>query len=504
MSGRTSRAIKGTATSILQYVVYIALQPILAPLVLRMAGQEALGAYSIVMQIVGYGILLDLGFSVALGRYLAQTFGENESSLSFCEVFSIGRVFLLVTNSALALTIFAVAFWINRLMVASDSTILQARIALYLLAVWSLVRTPLALYNHGLMATQNMAAANIAATLGNTVRLLLSLGLVYAGMGLLGLVSGSILSELMTNLLQRYLFQRKFPSYHFRWRVRNKKLFTEMFLFGIKYFGVNLAAVLSLGSDSLVVGKLYGASMVSVFYTTKIPAFLLIQFIYRISDNAGPAANELFAAADFGALRTAYLRILRYSMLLAFPLAIGIVGFNQNAVSLWVGREQFAGDVMTLALAVFVLTQVASHTNAMIALVAGKIRGWATLAIVCSAVSLVLSYWMGKYLGMQWVMVAIAIMDVPIAAFLFQRALGSLRIQRTHLWHDVGLPCVLAAIPLFIFVTTVRRADYSQTSLGLTLNIALFMTVFVVGTIGIGLNASERKSLRTQCRLRFQ
>ncbi len=63
MSG-TSRAIKGAVTSFLQYGLQIVLQIALAPLVLRAAGQETLGAYVSLMQAIGYLALVDFGFTV--------------------------------------------------------------------------------------------------------------------------------------------------------------------------------------------------------------------------------------------------------------------------------------------------------------------------------------------------------------------------------------------------------------------------------------------------------
>ena len=68
----STRAASGLAASLLQYGLQIALQAILMPVVLRRAGQEALGVYAVVLQIVGYLALTDLGFGAATSRSLAQ------------------------------------------------------------------------------------------------------------------------------------------------------------------------------------------------------------------------------------------------------------------------------------------------------------------------------------------------------------------------------------------------------------------------------------------------
>ena len=80
---RTSRALKGTLTSFLQYGLQIVLQAALVPLVLHIAGRETLGAYAILMQAIGYLALADLGFSVATNRFLAQAYGHDDGGLRF-------------------------------------------------------------------------------------------------------------------------------------------------------------------------------------------------------------------------------------------------------------------------------------------------------------------------------------------------------------------------------------------------------------------------------------
>ncbi|MBI5890591.1 MAG: oligosaccharide flippase family protein [Nitrosomonadales bacterium] len=501
MTSRTSKAFRGTVASLMQYAIFIILQVILTPLILKIAGQEVLGAYSIIMQIVGYGILLDLGFSVALSRFLSQTYGLSDQGSRFSEVFTIGRVFLLITNLSLAALIVLVALNIGDLIVASESILDQAQLALYFLAAWTVIRTPLALYNHGLMATQNMAAANIIAIAGNMSRLTLSLLLVYTGFGLVGLIAANILSEAVSFAMQMKHFRKKYPNYVFGWKVTDNKLFREMFSFGVKYWGVNLAGVLFLGSDSIIVGNLYSASAASVFYTTKIPAFLLFQFIFRLSDNVAPATNELVAQGNFVAVRSAYLKILRYSLLLAMPLAIGIIGFNETVITVWVGAAQYAGDIMSLAIAVFVLTQVVNHINAMITLAAGDMRRWATVSVLTSLMSLALSYWLGKVLGMQWVMVAIALMDIPNAIFLFKRSIAGLKLSVMRIWQEALVPVLWVCLPLCGLVVYLKATSSMHSLLSLVLYIMLFSMLWVACLLLVGLSRSEKEILRNKCQV---
>ena len=466
------------------------------PVILTIAGQEVLGAYSVVMQIIGYGLVLDFGLSVAISRFLSQSFCANDEGKKFTKIFNVGRYFTLVTNFLFFVLLMVLAFKTDAFVTGSNEIVADTRAALFTVSAWTLIRTPLMGYGHGLLASQNMATINIISLATSLGRLTLSLYFVYIGFGLLGLVLANILLEFISLFLQKYYFHKMHPNYDLQWRLPDVPLLKELFNFGIRYWGVNLASVLTVGSDSIIIGHLYGVAIVAIYYTTKIPTFLSIQVIYKISDNAGPGVNELLAQGNLKDLVSVYVKILRYSLLVAIPLAIGVVGFNEDIITLWVGSNQYAGSLMSLALASFVITQVVSHINAMITVAVGNMRNWVTLSVAVGIVTLIFAYTSGRLLGMQWVMVAIALMDIPPLIFLINRAFSSLNMQYIYVWHEAILPVILAAIPPFGCVVFVTMIDQVKNTTSLMVFIAVFATLWLLGLYNFGINKLERNKLK--------
>lgn len=498
MTTRTIKAVKGGITSLLQIGVLTILQIILAPAILKIAGQEVLGAYAIVMQIIGYGLILDFGLGVALSRYLSQSFSYSDNGAKFANIFNVGRYFILLTNGLLSIFIMVLAFNVNNLIAGSQAIIGDARTSLCFLSAWTIIKTPLVLYGYGLLATQNMATANIIGLLGTISRLALSFCFVFRGFGLIGLVLANVISEFIGLLLQKVCFDKLYPKLALQWRRPDMPMLRELFAFGLKYWGVNIAIVLTIGSDSIVIGQLYGAATAAVFYTTKIPSFLITQFIYKISDNAGPATNELVAQGNLAAVKSAYLRILRYSLLLAFPLAISIVGFNKSVITAWVGANQYGGSVMSLALACFVLTQVINHVNAMITLAVGNMHNWMALSVVTGLMTITLAYILGKFLGMQWVMVAIAMMDIPIFVFLTRRAFAGLDLSYARAWREAILPVLLVALPLLSWVGFVIATDQATSLVSTIICIFVFAILWLLCVNALGITKLEGNLIRSK------
>ena len=496
MTTKTKKAAKGIITDWVQYSVLIVLQLILMPLILNLAGSDILGAYSIIMQVIGYGLILDFGISVALNRYLSQTFRSNQNSTKFEKIFDVGRVFVLAINFFLFLFIIILAKNIEVLMIADPAIQEQSRICLFMFAFWTLLRSPLILYGNALIASQNMSIANNISLLSGLSRILVSIILIYLDFGLIGLVFANIFSELCGLLLKRYYFTQVCSEIDLRWRLPNAKLLSEVFKFGVTYWGVNIAIVLTSGSDSIVVGHLYGATAAGIFYTTKIPTFLVIQAIFKISDNSAPAINELQSAGKLEAIRSAYLKILRYSLILAVPMAIGVVSFNEGVVSAWVGKDQYAGNIMSLALALYVLTQVINHVNAIITVSAGRMKHWITISVATGVITILLAYFLARSYGFQWVMVSIAVMEVPTAVFLIYRSFNCMALDYGSVVRRVIFPVTLVAIPLTIWTYLTFLLGLYDAFSGLAFCIVIYILIWAFSSFIFGMDCIERAFLK--------
>ena len=491
MPTRTSRALKGSITGIIQSVLAILFQLILTPMILFYSGQEMLGGYAIIMQVIGYGILLDFGFSTAFTRYLCQAFNSHENKQRFSELLTAGRNVLFITNSLASLLLVIAALNIETIVRDSAAIQSQAQLALGFMAIWLVARTPLYIYNTALTATQDMATSNVIAVGVNLIRLLTALALTYWGFGLLGLIMSNILAELCQYAMQRAYFLKSYPIYPVRWGRGDTTLGKEMLRFGFGYWGVNLAVVLLLGSDNIIAGALYGAASASVFYSTKMFGSLVIQFISRIIDNIYPALNEMIGKNDHTAVRSAYLRMLRYILLLSIPAVLGIALFAGALVTLWVGEKQYAGPVMAVSLSLFVFVQILNHLHGIMTLAVGNLRHWPPVSIASGLLSVALGYSMGKVLGMQWILLGMTVAMLPIFALLTYRVVHTLEIKAAEVISNV-LPAVYACVPLLAVIWINELLVVTPTLLNVATTLTIYFLLWITGTWFLGINSIEK------------
>ena len=490
---RTRVAAKGTMANIVQFILQISLQVLLAPVILAVAGRETMGAYAALLQAIGYLILLDLGFSFTLNRYLPQAFGVDDGGEYFRAVMGTGRTFLLGVGVAFAAAAVALSFGIGPFLSLSPQVEEKARIAVLLLAGWGLIRFPLSVYGSALIGVQDLAFRHLLAAISNAIRLVASLILLYLGFDLVGLIVGNILGELADLVICRLRFRRLYPQRNPNWGIRNRKLFNEMLRFSFQAMLIMVAGRLIFFTDKLVIGALMGVVSVSIFYTTQLPAVLGSNFIWKFADNASPAINELYARKEWDRLRNAYLRLQRYTLLMAFPLLLGLVLLNQQIVTIWVGPENYAGLSVTIWLAAFAFIVSTSHVNYLIILATGRIRGYTIVNIVEGLTSLGLSIMLGKIWGLPGVALAVFLGHLLNLVYVQWKAQQELSLS----WGTCVSQCLgpAAAISLGSGLLLLSAHHlFPPTNLLILLGVtAAFLIIHALLTFFFGLFPPERK-----------
>ncbi|ACU90632.1 lipopolysaccharide biosynthesis protein [Desulfomicrobium baculatum] len=427
IKNRTERAVKGALVSFLQYGTQMVLQLFLAPLVLRIAGQETLGAYALLMQVLGYLAMLDLGISVSLNVFMARATGCDDSGKRLVAVLSTARTFLCISNALIASIIFLFSTRLGIFFSSTQQTVESIQYGMLILATWQALKSPWSVFGIGLSATQNLATSGVIGIIGNAGRLIFSLGFLFLGMGLAGLILGHVLAEALNFTLSSWQFRKTYPSLKPRWGISDRVLLKEMLSFGLQSMLINIAWRLVYLTDNIVVGYLFGAAAVSVYYSTQMPTTIAFNIVNRIHDNASPALNEISARGEARKLRDSFLKLHRYSLLFALPLAGGIYLLNQKFVTLWVGSGQYAGDTMTTALAAFVLLTTINHLSFIFFISSGRILLFGIIGVLEGLTNLGLSIWLGKIIGLEGVMLASVIANIPATAlvlYISMRRLG--------------------------------------------------------------------------------
>jgi O-antigen/teichoic acid export membrane protein len=494
---RIDRAAKGFLTSIVLYLMISLSQVLLAPFILRVAGTEVLGAYSFIMQILGIGVLLDLGLSVALSRFLAQSYVGGKLTDDFIQFLNIGTWLVFFTNALVGILLIVLGLYLEVFLEADQIIIMDAQLCIYILGVWYLVRTPFQIYIFATHATQNMSMSNFFLIVANIIRILFVVVLISYEFGLIGMVTGYLSSEFIGMLLHRIWFRGHFYQTQVKKVPIDKKKIKDLFSIGFKYWGVNLAQVLGFGTDSLIVGKLFGVKYIAMIYLTKMPAFLGIQIIYKISDNAAPAFNELFANNSTKHTYNTLCNIIKATAFFALPFSLGTIFFTDIVLDLWVGSDQYVGILYVVGLGCIVVTQSLNHVYSMAILASGNLKGWAMVTAMSGVITCVGAFILAKQFGFQWIIIPAALAQVLVCIWLFSRVCKIFSVKGIVFFTDSLVRPLKSSLFLIVpFAATNHFFTEINFAVAIFLMVMLFV-IWIFSTFYLGLNFEERARVIT-------
>lgn len=410
---RSDRAAKGYLAALVQYFTRIAVQIVLAPLILAVAGAETLGAYAAISQVLALLAILDVTGSWSLDRFLAQAVGRDDGGERFTTVFTTARTVLLITNCAYAILVVIGTFFVAGAFHLSPGVARQARYALYVIAVWAIVKTIFAAYGNASVANQDIAATNLISTLLNIGRSLASLLFVALGGGLFGLMLAGTVVEAGGSFLYRWRFRKLNPGFRASWGIPDKRLLREMLRFGGYTTVMSVGNRLFLSSGNMLAGFTNGAVAAGDFYSTQMPALTSYNLLYSFTESSTPAVHELYGRGEMAKVSNAFTRLLRLTLMMTFPLAIALVLFNKDLVTCWVGPKMYAGALLTNLMAVYVAVAAIQGLAMLFSYVAGWVRLLAVTSFLQGIANFGLGFYLGKSIGLAGIMLAIVLVMSP-------------------------------------------------------------------------------------------
>lgn len=420
--------LNGLVTQYLYQIVLMSLQFVVAPLLLKFNGTEALGGYASISQFIGYLTLLDLGFSTTLSRYLAQSINKEDQFYAFKNYFSIGRWYLCIVSVVIGLVIASLSFYLPQSLGLIGANLHDAKYAMLILAFWYGIRFYFTMFGIALFSSQNMKASNIAMTIGILIRFILTIAFIYKDWGITGIVLANVIGDFVTSLLQKIIFDRKYPSMDLSWHIYDKTSFKELFSFGLDTFLINISTRIILSSTTFVSGIVLGAAIASHYYSMVTPIILVFTFINMIMYNMIPKLNEMKANGEMDLFKETYLNLFKTKTTLLFAAFFGILLFHKYFIEIWVGKMQYEGFYFTFILALYLIVITISSFNENVLIVLGDIKWFAKFQIFGTIMGLLFTISGGYIWGLKGIVLGNLVALAPISIIVFVHLLQKINL----------------------------------------------------------------------------
>jgi O-antigen/teichoic acid export membrane protein len=349
-------------------VAEVAVAFILTPFIIAKLGAAAYGVWALMISVIGYMGLIDIGIRGSVGRYVNHYMALNDSR-ALDEVVGTASVVLTGLSVVALAGAFVIATYFQQLFPKTPPALLQdIQFALPLLAVGLWLSFISSILGNLLAAREAMYLTNQFALLTLALRTVAIVWALQAGHGIPALVLVTVATSALGVAIAWWAVRRVFAAQVPRLVRFSSSRLVEMWRFGVASFTARTAATLANDSAPIIGMWTLGPEAVAVYSV----AMTLTQYARRLIDQAGsvifPSVMKAGAIKDFDGLRALYLRYMNLSFAIGSLVFIGAMVFSHSFLGLWVGPDYQAGAAVVGILAFGYLMQgVASTAPLMLA-----------------------------------------------------------------------------------------------------------------------------------------
>lgn len=335
MASRTHNFIRGLGAGYLATAINIAYTAASVPLALHYLGKEQFGLWALAQQITGYLILLDLGVSSAVSRFIADRKDDVNGGgyggllLTGAIVFAIQG--LIITIVGLAFSFFAPAFFAVPDHLASDFTNV-------LIIITSLAGLSVALRTLGapLWAFQRMDASYGLGSLTLLTSFAALWGGFHLGWGIYSFAFAGIPAAILCPIITLLICWKSgfYPSAG-NWGRPNLLLFRKIFSFGQDVVWVAMGSQLVNASQIMILSRVLGLNAAATFAIGTKLLTMSQQLTGRIIESAAPGLTEMFVRGDTTRFNLRFSNIISVTAFLATVGAAALITGNTSFVSFW-------------------------------------------------------------------------------------------------------------------------------------------------------------------------
>lgn len=356
----------GIILSYFDLFLHIAIGILFLPFLLRMLGQQEYGLYSIAGSLAGYLLIMDLGISTSIVRYISKYRAANDkkSEENFLSIIFIlyGIISALIIITGFMFRNFLPGIFSGSL---SGSELIKLD-KIFLIMILSFAFTLFSQAFTGILkACERFVYINIANTARQIIRVLTLVVFLYLGYGIIAVVLIDTLCNIAYSAVNAlYIFYRL--KLKLRVHYVQKTLIIDIFRYSLLIFFVVIADEIYWKLDNIILGIMTNTAVVAVYavglnisfyYQRFSVAFIRVFFpkiVHMVENNA--SGREL---TDI------LIKTSRMQALIMWLFGSGFILFGRGFIRLWVG-DAYSGAyyiaiLVIIPLSVFLTQNMGIH-----------------------------------------------------------------------------------------------------------------------------------------------
>ena len=339
----------GVILSYVQMVSNVLVKFIYTPFLLRALGQNEYGLFSLVMSIVGYLAVLELGFGSTVTRYTVKynTEGDKQSLYKLYGTLSV--VYILMGVTALLICC-GLSYFSPQLFSATMTAeeISKLRLMIFLCGINLLFTFPLQISASVLVAYERFIfknGINLIRTFLQPIVLILMLYLVHIkSVGAIVIVT---LFNLLTYLAY-YIYSVKKLDFKFSLKNFEPKMINTLLTFSVWMFCIILFEQLQYNSGQFILGLFQGTDVIAVWGIALIFILNYRSLSTAITNVFLPSYITDTFKKDIVSIANTTYRMTRLQGFVLFAILANFILFGQVFIDIWAGPDYHEAYTVSL------------------------------------------------------------------------------------------------------------------------------------------------------------
>jgi O-antigen/teichoic acid export membrane protein len=463
LMSRTRKFLSGISYGYAYQVLVTVAGLWLTPFLLQRTGQHDYGLWLVGTQVMAYLMLLDFGVVALLPRDASIARGRSALSGNREELPTIlAETFRLVMWQMPLVIACALTLW---LLMPAEWEPLRAPLGLVFLAF--VVTFPLRVFQGALQGLQDLEFLGKTQICTWLLSIALTVALIFAGWGLYALSAGWILAQVSAALVGAFRVITRFPEAlpqslprlpRLAWPAARGRLISGF------WASINqIATVLLIGTDVVIIGKFLGPAAVVPYVCTGKLIMVLANQPQILMHSALPGLSELRGGGRHEHLSSVCASLTQAMLIASGAVVCVVLAVNKGFVSWWVGPEQYAGFLLTALVLLNMLLRHWSLTLGYVLFSFGRERRVAVTALFDGIVgvggTLLLTYKFGLIGAPLGSLLGLCVVSLPCNVAAVSRINGAsisslLRPLRSWLWRFSVVALLCGAFAQFVVTNT--------------------------------------------------
>lgn len=454
MTSKAKLLARSSVLRIAQTLAMIAIGFLMMPFLIRTLGEGLYGLWIVIASLVGTYYLLDMGFSQAITRYVAQYIHQNNPQAASRVINTALIIYACLGLLVFLASIIAAQYGAEQFMKGSQHIGL-AQVLLVIMGLSLALEFPAKSFPGIISAYLRYDIIAIIRLVKTIVDALLIYVFLSKGYGLITMALITLVTGVISTFFYVYYANRLFSQVEYKKSLIDLSTFKDVFHFSKWVFVFEVNSTVRDKMDIWFIAFYQGSAALTVYYVAVRLTEYSIQFLAQATGFTNPIFTEYYAKNETEKLRRAVCIFIKINLMLGSVFLVGFSLLGESFIRLWMGSEfsyhQAWGCLVMLSLGRFAVHFSAPLQSLLMTVNRHKIGAWLSVAETFS--SGVLLWMLVPSYGIEGAAIAIAL---PIS-------IGRLFV----------LPMLVSSIITLDFVSLAFRALFFS---GVTLAITeLFM-----------------------------